>query len=303
METRPLMIDVDTGVDDATALALAFGLRANLVGISTVAGNVPIERSTDNTLRVLSFLGQSGAPVFRGASRPLVAPYQDAVHIHGEDGLGGAEFPESAVASAEMTGPEAIITMADRYEDDLTLVMVGPLTNLAIALSLRPEITRQIARLVIMGGAYFTGGNVTELAEFNIFVDPDAANQVFAADWEDVTAIGLDVTHQTALTRATWEQIPADDEGTSGLMRMVAEQTFTRLQSDVFYLHDPLAIAVALDPSLVSGRRYGITVATDGEQRGRTTVSGDGKVLVASEVNARTFIQRFQEALGLPESG
>jgi inosine-uridine nucleoside N-ribohydrolase len=298
--TQPLMMDVDTGVDDAAALALAVGLHANLVGVTSVAGNVPIDQATDNTLRVLSFLGQSSVPVYRGASRPLAATYQDAAHVHGENGLGDVQLAASAVLESEMTGPEAIISMAQEYAGELVLVMVGPLTDLAIALSLRPRLTRQIARLVIMGGAYFTPGNVTKSAEFNIYVDPDAANQVFSAPWNDITAIGLDVSHQTAITQSIWDGIPQDAQGAAALIRKIAGRTFTTRVRSGFFLHDPLALAVALDPTLVSGRRYAITVSTNGEVRGQTTVIEGGTVLVATEVEAERFVRRFCETLGLP---
>lgn len=299
MRTQPLMLDVDTGVDDAAAIALAIGLRANLVAISTVAGNVPVDVATDNTLRVLSFLAREDVSVCRGASRPLVAPYKDASHVHGESGLGNARLSPSRVIEAEMSGPEAMIAMADRYQGELSLVMAGPLTNLAIALSLRPGITRQIRSLVIMGGSYFNPGNVTPYAEFNIYEDPDAAQHVFDAPWEDVMAVGLDVSHQTAITRKVWDAVPEDAAGAAGLIRSIAAQTFIEKMRTGFYLHDPLALAVALDPSLVAGNRHRVMVSSSGETRGQTTVTEGGNVMVASEVNAEAFVRRFCDALGI----
>lgn len=298
MRTQPLMLDVDTGVDDAAAIAMAIGLRANLVAVSTVAGNVPIDYATDNSLRVLSLLGKADVPVFRGASRPLVATYQDAAHVHGGNGLGGAELAVAQGHEGELTGPEAIVHHAERHAGEFTLVMLGPLTNLAIALSLRPRITRQIANVVVMGGAFSTSGNVTPHAEFNIYVDPDAAQQVFDAPWNAITAVGLDVTHQTVLSRAIWEAIPPG-AGAAGLLRDVAARTFLEREMSGFYLHDPLAVAVALDPSLVSGTTRAIHVATSDDGRGKTTVRDGGHVLVASEVKAETFVRRFCDALGL----
>lgn len=300
MPRQPLMMDVDTGVDDAAAMALALGLGANLIGVSTVAGNVPIDISTDNTRRVLSLLGRDDIPVYRGASQPLTASYQDASHVHGGNGLGNADLPAATAPEADATGPDAIIRMAERYPGDLALVMVGPLTNLAIALSLRPGITKQISKLVIMGGSFFNPGNVTEFAEFNIYVDPDAAQQVFDAPWSAVTAIGLDVTHQTALTEKMWKAIPEEADGAAGLIRAISERTFTERVRSGFFLHDPLALAVALDSSLVSGQRHKVTVDVSGATRGQTTVAEGGSVLVASEVRAEDFVRRFCEALGVP---
>lgn len=300
MRTFPVMMDVDTGVDDAAALALAAGLRVNLVGVSTVAGNVNVDQATDNTLRILATLGLEGVPVFRGASRPLAVAYQDATHIHGERGLGDATLPSSPVSEAEMSGPDAIIAMAEQYDGELVLVMVGPLTNLAIAMSLRPAIVRQIAKVVVMGGAYFTEGNVREWAEYNVMTDPDAANQVFSANWNEIVAIGLDVTHQVAITEKMWEQIPADAEGAAGLIRAISRRTFeTRVRSG-FFLHDPLALAVAIDPLLVSGERYAVTVSTAPDSIGRTDVSEGGNVLVATAVDADRFQRLFCDATGIP---
>lgn len=301
--TQPLMLDVDTGVDDATAIALAITSGANLVGVSAVAGNVDIDLATGNTRKVLAALGRTDIPVFRGASRPLVALYHDAEHVHGANGLGGVEFVDSPVGEASITGPEAIVQMAERYAGDLALVAVGPLTNVAIALSLRPEITNQIAHLVIMGGASFVPGNVTPHSEFNSFVDPHAAAQVFAAAWSQVTMIGLDVTQQTAITKSMWDAIPEDATGAAGLIRAISERTFSERVRSGFFLHDPLALAVAMDPSLIDGDRHTVTVSVDEVTRGKTTATPGGNVLVATKVDVERFQRGFSEATGVPYAG
>lgn len=300
MSLMPIMLDVDTGVDDAAAIAYALGMEADVVGITTVAGNVGIDASTDNTLRVLGLLGAEDVPVFRGASKPLVASYKDATHVHGGNGLGGVTLPEPISEESDLTAPEAIIAMAEEFAGDLVLVAVGPLTNVAIALSLRPQIVEQIKSLVIMGGAYFNPGNVTPHAEFNIHTDPDAAAQVLAADWNEVVVIGLDVSHQTAFTEKMWRAIPEDAEGAAGLMKAIVERTYTERVRSGFFLHDPLAMGVALDQSLVTLKPYAVEVVTTGEERGKTFVSAGGKVMVATEVDASAFLQRFCEALGVP---
>lgn len=300
MSMQPVMLDVDTGVDDAAAIAYALGLEVDLVAVSTVAGNVGIDASTDNTLRVLSLLGAEDVPVFRGASRPLVASYQDATHVHGGNGLGGATLPEALAAEQDITAPEAIIAMAEEFSGELVLVAVGPLTNIAMALSLRPSLTDHVKSLVIMGGAYFNPGNVTSHAEFNIHTDPDAAAQVFAAGWNEIIAIGLDVSHHTAITHKMWQAIPADATGAAGLMKSIVERTYTERVRSGFFLHDPLAMGVALDHSLVNTNPYTVSVITEGEERGRTSVSPGGSVLVAETVEAERFVKRFCEALGIP---
>ncbi|MDP8909742.1 MAG: nucleoside hydrolase [Chloroflexota bacterium] len=297
----PLLLDVDTGVDDALALALAVSSpEAHLVGVTTLAGNVPVEAATENTLRVLGWCGADGVPVFRGASRPLVAEYRSATHVHGDNGLGGAELPAASRDAEQQPGPGALIRLAEEYAGELVVVALGPLTNLAIALNVRPELPRLIRRLIVMGGAYEVPGNVTPVAEFNIFVDPHAANFVFEAPWPSLVAVGLDVTHQAALSRRTWEAIPDGATGAPGLVRHTLQHTFTGRDKTGMYLHDPLAVAVALNPTFVETVGKRVIVETEGEFRGRTTAIGDGDIGVAISVRADDFSRWFGERLALP---
>ena len=300
MSKFPVMLDVDTGVDDAAAIAYALGVEADLVGVSTVAGNVGIDLSTGNTLKVLSLLGGEDVPVFRGASKPLVAQYVDAAHVHGGNGLGGAELPEALAEEADLTAPEAIIAMAEEFAGELVLVAVGPFTNIAMALNLRPELTQLVRRLVVMGGAYFNPGNITPHAEYNVYTDPHAAQQVFTANWQEIIAVGLDVSHHTAITRKMWEAIPDDAEGSAWMMKAIVERTYIERIRSGFFLHDPLAMAVALDDSIVKTESLFVDVVTDGEERGKTIVSPGGSVRVAKTVDAERFVQQFCEAVNIP---
>lgn len=300
MSNYPVMLDVDTGVDDAAAIAYALGIEADLVGVSTVAGNVGINLSTPNTLKVLSLLGGEEVPVFRGASKPLVAEYVDAAHVHGGNGLGGAELPEALAEESDLTAPEAIIAMAEEFAGELVLVAVGPYTNIAMALSLRPDLTQLVRRIVVMGGAFFSPGNITPHAEYNVYTDPHAAQQVFSADWQEIIAVGLDVTHQAAITRKMWDAIPSDAEGSAGLMKAIVERTYVERVRSGFFLHDPMAMAVALDDSLVTTASHFVDVVTEGEERGKTIVSMDGNVLIAKTVDAERFVKKFCEAVNIP---
>lgn len=298
----PLIIDVDTGVDDAIALALAVARGAWLIGVTTVAGNVPIETATRNTLDVLAHLGRHDVPVHRGASRPLVAPYQDAMHVHGDNGLGGATLERSGAEEGRLAGPAFIIRSAAEYSGELTVVTLGPLTNLAIALNVRPEITTQIARVIVMGGAYFVPGNVTAHSEFNIYVDPEAAQQVFNAPWRNLTLVGLDVTHQTVLAHHQWAGIPLTRGALAGLVRDVMRRTFTERAMSGFYLHDPLALAIALQPNLVEDSPHVVEVdgwASPTRGRTRATAANRGPN-VAMTVDAERFVDGLSEVLGLP---
>jgi len=296
----PILIDVDTGVDDAVALALALDLGVNLIGVSTVAGNVPIDIATRNTIDVLSYLDAASVPVHRGASRPLVAPYKDATHVHGGNGLGGAQLPTGTFEQGATPGPAAIIQAAAKYAGALTVVMLGPLTNLAIALNVRPEIAQQIRKVVVMGGAFYVEGNVTPHAEFNVYVDPEAADQVFNSGFSDVTLVGLDVTHQTALARNIWDGIDPAAEGSAGLVRQILARTFTERRMDGFYLHDPLAVAVAVHPELIVAGAHDVSVIATGEERGRiiATPSPTGP-LVATSVDTEKFLALLMTTLSL----
>lgn len=296
----PLWLDVDTGVDDALAIALAIRAGANLIGVSTVAGNVPIDFATDNTRGVLAHLGAGDVPVHRGACRPLAVPYRDAAHVHGANGLGGAEIGEKRAPESGVNGVQAILDAAERHTGDLVLVALGPLTNVAIALSLRPALARQVGRLVIMSGAFRVPGNVTPHAEFNAFADPHAEAQVLAADWAELIDVGLDVTHQTIVSRGQWERIEAEAPPTAALLRQIAARTFTERAMDGFYLHDPLAVAVALDPTLVTTEPLAIAVELGEAERGKTTPVGEGSVNVASGVDVARFDRMFSELIGIP---
>lgn len=295
-----MLIDVDTGVDDAMALALAAELGVNVVGVSTVAGNVPVEIATRNTIDVLSYLDAAAVPVHRGASRPLVAPYKDATHVHGGNGLGGAQLPRATSEPAAMPGPAAIIRAAEKHAGQLIVVTLGPLTNLAIALNVRPEIAHQVSKVVVMGGAFFVEGNVTPHAEFNVYVDPDASSQVFNAGFANITLVGLDVTQQVALTRNVWERIDPSVQGSAGLLRQMLGRTFTERNMEGFFLHDPLALAVAIHPDLVEGETHHVSVTTGGAERGRTVaIPASSGPLVATSVNAERFHALLVRAFGL----
>lgn len=299
--SAPIMLDVDTGIDDALAIALAVESGVRLIGVSTVAGNAPVDPATENTLRVLAQVGAESVPVHRGASRPLAAQYRNAAYLHGEDGLAGVSLDASGATESSVNAVSAILDNADRCDGELVLVALGPLTNVAIALSLRPKLARQIRRLVVMGSAIFTAGNVTPHAEFNAFADPHALDQVMATEWNELIAVGLDVSHGTVFTRDQWERLEESAAGPSELVRQIAASMFMDQERDGFYLHDPLAVAVALDDSLVTCDSLSVNVAVDDEYRGKTTAGGSGNVRVATTVDAERFEREFAERLGVPK--
>lgn len=304
-ERIPLILDVDTGIDDALALALAVrSPEAELVAVTTLAGNVGVDRTTANTLAVLDWLGALDVPVHRGASRPLVRGHRDATYFHDADGLGGANLPPSGRSIGSDRGPAAIVRLAAARPGELTLVCVGPLTNLAIALNVEPDLPTMLRRVVVMGGAFTVPGNVTPVAEFNVFADPEAASQVFAAPIAHLTAIGLDVTQRTKLSRSTWEAADRTASGSPAarLLGRVCRQAFLDRGLESIYLHDPLAVAVALDPSLVTTEAVEVHVQLRDGEEGRTRTGAAGPVRVARGVDAGRFLDRFVNALSLPPS-
>jgi inosine-uridine nucleoside N-ribohydrolase len=297
----PIILDVDTGLDDALALILAVRDPAvELVAVTTLAGNVNVWKSTANTLAVLDELGADHVPVHRGASRPLVEPPFDASNIHGVTGLGDAVLRPSTRAVGADRGPASIIRLAKSRPGELTLVCTGPLTNLAIALNVEPDLPGLLKRVVVMGGAYRVPGNTRPWAEFNILLDPDAAKQVFDAEWPDITAIGLDVTHQTIISRPQWERLQGGQTVEAALTAAITRYTFETRARDEFYLHDPLALGVGIDPTFVDTEVGKIDVVIDGPERGRTIfTAGEGTTRVAFGVAADRFFSIFGRALGV----
>jgi purine nucleosidase len=301
--STPVILDVDTGLDDALALGLAvLDPEIDLVATTTVAGNVEIVHTTSNTVTVLDWFGATNVPVCRGASRPLARPLVTVPQFQGDDGLGEARLEPSRRETGTESGPAAMIRLARSRPGEITLVCVGPLTNLAIALNVEPTLPDLVAGLVIMGGAFHVPGNITDHAEFNVYCDPEAAAQVFAAAerFKRFTAIGLDVCHQVALIRSDYLACQASEGAGARLFTRIARRQFEERPDAAFYLYDPLALAVAAAPDLVRHEEAAVMVDLSEECLGRTRVVGPGPVQVAREVDAETFLARFRSLLELP---
>ncbi|MBA3451096.1 MAG: nucleoside hydrolase [Chloroflexia bacterium] len=302
-ELTPIILDVDTGTDDALALAYAIASpQIELVAVTTVAGNVDVETATANTLAVLDWLGASTVPVHRGASKPLARPLVNAAYFHDEGGLGGARLPASQRSIAADRGPAAIIRLSRERPGQLTLVAVGPLTNVAIALNVEPRLTEFLKAVVVMGGAFTVPGNVIDAAEFNIHVDPEAADQVFSAPFAQLTAVGLDVTNQVALAKEDWFAANERDDLpiSASLLAEVGRFAFRTLGVERFELHDPLAVAVAIRPDLLRIEHAAVEVKRNDSERGRTQMVGPGTVQVAVSVKRERALEDFRLTVGLP---
>lgn len=301
--TTPIILDVDTGVDDAVAIALALAdPEIELVACTTLAGNIDVINATNNTLNVLDFLGAPEVPVYQGASRPLVRPLFMADYFHGSDGLGESNLPKSTRGPGQYRGPAAMIRYSTERPGELTLVCVGPLTNLAIALNVFPRLPEIVAGVVVMGGAYHVAGNTRPWAEFNIFCDPESAGQVFAVAplFKRFVAVGLDVSLQVAISRAGYDAAGSHPGRVAELLRQVGRRSFEERDITEFHLHDPLAVAVAAAPNIVRTERSEVVVDTDEENRGQTRVIGPGAVEIARSVDRVAFLGRFHDILDLP---
>jgi purine nucleosidase len=272
-----LVIDTDPGVDDAHAIMAAFAHpEAQVEAITTVAGNVSLERTTANACTILDALEQD-APVHAGCDRPLVGPVIDAGYFHGEDGLGNSGYPPSSRKVADEHAVSALIRLANEAPGELTLVAIGPLTNLALATRLDPTLPEKYERLVVMGGAIRGTGNVTTAAEFNAYADPEAAAIVFDA-WPGLTLISWETTMDHGFTAEQIEALWAVDSPRAEFFRRITRRTVGALEQilgrKVLLTPDLLAVAVALEPDIVrKAEMHYVQVELAGRHaRGLTTV-------------------------------
>ncbi|TXI20822.1 MAG: nucleoside hydrolase [Roseateles sp.] len=262
---QPLIIDTDPGQDDAVALLLAAASpELELVGVTTVAGNVPLALTTLNARKVLELAGRRDVPVCAGADRPLDVALVTAEHVHGDTGLNGVELPEPTLPVDPRHAVDFIIqTLREREPGTVTLCPLGPLTNIALALRRAPDIAARIRRIVLMGGGFFEGGNVTPAAEFNFYVDPQAAHEVFTSG-VPITMAPLDVTHQVLTTAARIDAIRALPNRVGAVVAAWME-FFERYDEEKYGqdggpLHDPCVIAWLLAPQLFSGRDCNVQI-------------------------------------------
>ncbi len=278
-----ILFDTDPGIDDAMALLmLARDARAELVGISTVFGNAGVDTTTANALALCHRFGID-VPVARGAAKPLVREARHfPVDIHGHDGLGDvAPHPPHVRAPEPADAARFICDTARRHDGELTLVAVGPLTNLAQALALEPDLPCRVQRVVVMGGAFGTlghGGNVTPVAEANVYCDPHAADMVFGACWP-LTVVGLDVTHQVLMSTAYLDALGHEGGAEGRYLRDITrtyERFYHHRTGGGIYAHDASAVACALDPSRFAMQHGSLRVVTEGLALGQTIQSRRG---------------------------
>ncbi|MEW9533584.1 nucleoside hydrolase [Microbispora sp. NPDC049125] len=268
---KTIVIDCDPGIDDALALALAHGSPGlEIAGVTTVSGNVSLARTTANALALREYLGFPEVPVVPGSARPLLRPPINAAGVHGDHGLGGVRLPEPALPPAPGHAVDFLIDTLASRPGEVTLVAIGPLTNVALAVRKEPRITEWARELVILGGSY-TRGNVTPAAEFNMAADPEAAAVVFGAGWT-VTMIGLDVSRSALATGPVLDRMRALGRLGTELLAPCAEFYGMVTATEGPAIHDTCAVAYLVDPSLIEVQPAVVEVETAGRLTSGMTV-------------------------------
>src|SRR5579872_4275913 len=276
---KKIIIDTDPGTDDALAILLALNSpEVQVQAITVVPGNVTAQQGLQNALKMVSLANRCDIPVAGGAQHPLFQKLITAEFWHGKNGLANVELPASKCKADPRFGPDLIIEMVHKYPHEITLIPVGPLTNIALAVSKDPSIVPLVNNIVIMGGS-ITGGNVDGAAEANIYGDPEAASIVFNAGWM-VTMIGSDVGERTLITRKYLADLQALHGPESDFIAKLADWYLTRSEKSGYEgaaMYDPLAVATVIDPSLVTLKDMHVDVETKGEfTRGETVANRMG---------------------------
>ncbi len=309
MPQHQIILDCDPGQDDAVAILLALGSpeEIEIIAITTVAGNVPLARTTSNAQRILALAGRNDVRVHAGCARPILRPLETAEYVHGETGLNGATLPDPPVAVAAGHAVDVIVDeLMARPPGSVTLCPIGPLTNVALAIVKEPAIVPRIKEIVLMGGSMELG-NVTAAAEFNIYVDPHAARVVFESG-APIVMLGLDVTHKALVTDGRLARIKAIASpvatACAGLLDFFNRYDKERYHLPGAPLHDPCVVAYLLRPELFRGQQRRVDVETEGTHTsGRTVVdwwrrsSRPPNALVINDLDDEGFFDLLVERL------
>ncbi len=302
---KPVIIDCDPGIDDAVALFIAFQAdNLDIKAITTVSGNVGIERTTNNALKLVEYAGQN-IKVARGASKPIFKETVNAEFVHGKSGLGNMVIPEARASIYSKNAYDTIYEEALKYDGKLHIIALGPLTNIALTLMKYPDIKNRISHITLMGGSVGLG-NDTPSAEFNIYADPEAARIVFNSGI-DITMVGLDVTHRAIASEDDLQEIQSYSNNPSDF---TAKCLFGYMDIAKRYgvkgamLHDPTAVAAVIDESIIKTQHLHVDVETKGEfTSGKTVVDiyrvtgKEPNVHVALDIDRDGFISLVKESL------
>lgn len=310
MIERAIIIDTDPGQDDAVAIlaALASPDELDVLAITTVAGNVPIDKVTTNALALVELSGRRDVPVYQGAVRPMVNRLVTAEHVHGPTGLDGADLPPPTLEAAPGHAVDRIVELVMERPEPTIICTLGPLTNVALALVKEPRVAGKIDQLVLMGGSFFEGGNTTPAAEFNIFVDPHAAHVVFTSG-VPLVMMPLDLTHRALTTPERLRRFaelgtPAGDS-VAGMLGFYDRYDIEKYGIEGGPLHDPTVIAYLLSPGMFGGREVAVEIETaPGPTQGMTLVDWWGvtgaepNALVMNEIDSDRFYDLLVDLIG-----
>jgi len=307
---RKIIIDTDPGQDDAVAVLLALGSpELEVMAVTAVAGNVPLVLTQLNARKICELAGRPDIPVFAGAGRPLLRPLVTAEHVHGRSGLDGPDLPDPKMPLQGVHAVDFLVeTLMREPPGTITLCVLGPLTNIALALIREPRIAARIDEIVLMGGGFFEGGNVTPAAEFNIHVDPHAAAVVFDSG-VPITMMPLDVTHRALTTRERVERFRALGTpagiATAELLDFFERYDEEKYGTDGGPLHDPCVIAWLLEPGMFKGRKVNVSIETGSELTMGMTVIDWWSVTdrpknahVVRDIDADRFFALLTERIG-----
>ncbi|KAI9193763.1 hypothetical protein LWI28_000054 [Acer negundo] len=316
MEPKKIIIDTDPGIDDAMAIFLAFkSPEVEVIGLTTIYGNVYTTLATKNALHLLEVAGRTDIPVAEGSHVTLTkgTKLQIADFVHGADGLGNQNFPPPKGKPIEQSAAAFLVEQAILYPGKITVVALGPLTNIALAIQLDPAFAKNIGQIVLLGGAFSVNGNVNPATEANIFGDPDAADVVFISG-ADVVAVGINVTHQAVMTDADRDKLAQSNGKFAQYLCQILEVYFS-YHHDAYatrgvYLHDPTALLVAINPSLFTYTEGVVRVQTSGITKGLTLFDNRQKrfaeitewtdkpmVKVAVTVDAKAVVKLIMDRL------
>ncbi|KAM1046369.1 hypothetical protein ACFX13_026456 [Malus domestica] len=315
-ETKKIIIDTDPGIDDAMAIFVALqSPEVQVIGLTTIYGNVYTTLATRNALHLLEVAGRTDIPVAEGSHVTITkgTKLRIADFVHGADGLGNQNFPPPKGKPIEQSAAAFLVEQASLYPGKVTVVALGPLTNIALATQLDPEFAKNIGQIILLGGAFAVNGNVNPAAEANIFGDPDAADMVFTCG-ADILAMGINVTHQVVLTDADREKLAMSNGKFAQYLCKILDVYFS-YHHDAYstkgvYLHDPAVVVAAVDPSLFTYTEGVVRVQTNGITRGLTILYNKQKrfgevtewcdkptVKVAVTVDAHTVVKLVMERL------
>lgn len=305
-----IILDTDPGIDDALALLLALASpEIQLEAITTVSGNVGVEQTTRNALSLLTLTGRTEIPVAQGCRYPLVRPLLDAAYVHGKNGLGEVVLPQPTIEPVKQHAVDLIIEQVLQNPGQITLVALGPLTNLALALRREPRIARAVREVVIMGGALRVPGNTTPSAEFNVLADPHAAQIVLQAGWP-IRLVSLDTTMQTPLSRAQVETFTQEGGKIKTVIKQMLAYYFDvfapQYNITAFHMHDPLCLGSAFQPDLITWEPAYVDVELNGTLTlGETVAYFNNRpdapipnVQASIRVDAERFVQLFLDRVG-----